>query len=57
MIDYHAVEEMAGGLLLVIFFLWAAVTIGAGFGTKRHKNHHVRLRAKASRRMKRAVLQ
>lgn len=54
MIDFHAVEEMQAGLLLVLFFLWAAVTLGSGFGTKRPKNHHTRVAAKARRALRHA---
>lgn len=56
-ISIHAQEEIAAGFLLMVFFVWAVVNLVIGFGVGRPKNHHARLRAKARRRMKRAVLQ
>jgi hypothetical protein len=51
------IEEMTAGLFAALFMTWAVVTVVAGLAMNRHKGHYLRLRAKARRRMKRAVLQ
>lgn len=50
-------EEIAAGFLLAWFFLWVVVWNVVGLAANRPKNHYIRLRARARRRMKRAVLQ
>lgn len=50
-------EEIAAGFLLAWFLLWAVVWNVVGLTANRPKNHYISVRARARKRMKRAVLQ
>lgn len=47
----HVTEEAALALPVIIGLVWAVATLVIGFASKRPRNHWIRQRARAKRRM------